>query len=217
MMQTSFIVQAIQAIHQDVLKHEADIEKLDRELGDGDHYINLKRGCQALLNLSDELAQLPIQQALQKMGMTLLGAVGGASGPLFASFFISMAKTLPNSANLVDIAHSFVQAVDAIAQRGKSGLGEKTMLDVLIPVAQHFQKMASAGQSAEQIALQLPQIAYLGLESTRPLLASKGRAAGLGERAIGHLDAGAKSCEVMIKSVCNLVTSHQNGTPQNSK
>ena len=210
-MQTSFIVQAIQSVYEDVLTHEPDIEKLDREIGDGDHYINLKRGCQTLQQICPELALLTAPQALQKIGMTLLSAVGGASGPLLASFFIAMAKTIQSPATLAEIALAFAEGVAAIGQRGKSGLGEKTMLDVLIPVAERFKQMASDGHSALEIAQQLPQVAATGLESTRPLLATKGRAAGLGERAIGHLDAGAKSCEVMINSVCRLVIAQQSG------
>lgn len=209
-MQTSFIVQAIQSVYEDVLTHEPDIEKLDREIGDGDHYINLKRGCQTLQQLCPELAELTAQQALQKIGMTLLSSVGGASGPLLASFFITMAKTLQPTASQKDIALAFAEGVAAIGQRGKSGLGEKTMLDVLIPVAEQFKQMVSDGHSALEIAQQLPHVAAEGLESTRPLLATKGRAAGLGERAIGHLDAGAKSCEVIINSVCRLVIAQQN-------
>lgn len=93
-------------------------------------------------------------------------------------------------------------------QRGKAQAGEKTMLDVLIPVALAFKQMAEQGQSSQEIAITLKHTASEGLESTRNMLATKGRAAGLGERAIGHLDAGAKSCQVMITTVCDLVLAH---------
>lgn len=195
------------AIRSAILSHEADIECLDREIGDGDHYINMKRGCEVIAGLADELNALPAADALNKIGMKLLSTIGGASGPLFASFFISMSKTLKasESAGTLQIALAFEAGVQAIMQRGKAQAGEKTMLDVLIPVADTFKQMAEQEKSSREIATALKEVASSGLESTRNMLATKGRASGLGERAIGHLDAGAKSCEVMIHAVCDVV------------
>lgn len=195
------------AIRSAILSHEADIECLDREIGDGDHYINMKRGCEAIANLADELNTLPAADALNKIGMKLLSTIGGASGPLFASFFMSMSKILKasESINTLQIALAFEAGVQAIMQRGKAQAGEKTMLDVLVPVANTFKQMAEQGLPTREIAATLKQVASTGLESTRNMLATKGRASGLGERAIGHLDAGAKSCEVMIHAVCDTI------------
>lgn len=195
------------AIRAAILAHEADIESLDREIGDGDHYINMKRGCEAINNIAAELAPLSAADALNKIGMKLLSTIGGASGPLFASFFISMGKTLKTTetATITDIALAFEAGVQAIMQRGKAQAGEKTMLDVLIPVANTFKQLAGQDKPAKEIATILKTVASEGLEYTRNLLATKGRASGLGERAIGHLDAGAKSCEVMIHAVCDQI------------
>jgi len=195
------------AIRSAILSHEADIECLDREIGDGDHYINMKRGCEAIAGMADELNTLPAADGLNKIGMKLLSTIGGASGPLFASFFMSMSKTLKasESAGTLQIALAFEAGVQAIMQRGKAQAGEKTMLDVLIPVADTFKQMAEQDKSSRDIATALKQVASSGLEATRNMLATKGRASGLGERAIGHLDAGAKSCEVMIHAVCDVV------------
>lgn len=195
------------AIRHAILDHEADIECLDREIGDGDHYINMKRGCEAITGLSGEIGDLSVADALNKIGMKLLSTIGGASGPLFASLFMSMSKTLKGSEtlNTLQMALAFEAGVQAIMQRGKAQAGEKTMLDVLIPVANTFKQMAKQDKSSQEIASALKQVASTGLESTRNMLATKGRASGLGERAIGHLDAGAKSCEVMIHAVCDAV------------
>lgn len=195
------------AIRNAILSHEADIECLDREIGDGDHYINMKRGCEAIAGLAGELNPLSAADALNKIGMKLLSTIGGASGPLFASFFMSMGKTLKTSETVgtLQIALAFEAGVQAIMQRGKAQAGEKTMLDVLIPVADTFKHLAEQGKTSHEIATSLKQVASTGLESTRNMLATKGRAAGLGERATGHLDAGAKSCEVMIHAVCDTV------------
>lgn len=198
------------AIRAAILQHEADIEGLDREIGDGDHYINMKRGCEAIVAIAPELEALSAADALNKIGMKLLSTIGGASGPLFASFFMSMGKTLKAFDNITtkEIALAFDAGVQAIMQRGKAQAGEKTMLDVLIPVSTTFKQLAEQDKSAKEIASALKVVASEGLESTRNMLATKGRASGLGERAIGHLDAGAKSCQVMIHSVCDLVLSN---------
>jgi phosphoenolpyruvate---glycerone phosphotransferase subunit DhaL len=198
------------AIRAAILQHEADIEGLDREIGDGDHYINMKRGCEAIVGIAPELEALSGADALNKIGMKLLSTIGGASGPLFASFFMSMGKTLKAFDNITikEIALAFDAGVQAIMQRGKAQAGEKTMLDVLIPVSTTFKQLAEQDKSAKEIASILKVVASEGLESTRNMLATKGRASGLGERAIGHLDAGAKSCQVMIHSVCDLVLSN---------
>ncbi len=214
-MNSSAINRYATAIRAAILAHEADIECLDREIGDGDHYINMKRGCEAITGLADELSTLPSADALNKIGMKLLSTIGGASGPLFASFFMSMSKSLKamdapsDTFSTLQIALAFEAGVQAIMQRGKAQTGEKTMLDVLIPVATAFKQLAEQGQSSKDIAVALKTIASDGLESTRNMLATKGRASGLGERAIGHLDAGAKSCQVMIHTVCDLVLAHQ--------
>lgn len=210
-MNSSAINHYAAAIRDAILAHEADIECLDREIGDGDHYINMKRGCEAIAGLADELSHLSAADALNKIGMKLLSTIGGASGPLFASFFMSMSKPLKTSDTMttLQIALAFEAGVQAIMQRGKAQAGEKTMLDVLIPVAAAFKQLAEQGQSGKDIATALKTIASDGLESTRNMLATKGRASGLGERAIGHLDAGAKSCQVMIDTICDLVLSKQ--------
>ena len=207
-MKTTFICQAVIAVHQAILAHEADIEGLDRAIGDGDHYINLKRGLDAITSMTS-LHLYPNDEALTNIGKKLLSSVGGAAGPLFASFFIEMAKYIKqvNSHELspLECAAAFAAGVQGIMHRGKAGLGEKTMLDVLIPVSNAFTLSAAAGKSVVEICADVQKAADAGLESTRNMVATKGRAAGLGERAVGHLDAGAKSCQVMINAVCDLL------------
>lgn len=208
-MNTASILLAAKAIEQAILDNEASLESLDRAIGDGDHYINMKRGAQAIVAMQEELAPLTAALALNKIGLKLLSTLGGASGPLMASFFISMAKQWPQLENqtLANTALAFDAGVQAIMQRGKAGLGEKTMLDVLIPVSKQFTLMASQQHDTRQICLALVKTAEEGLLRTKNLIATKGRAAGLGERAIGHLDPGAKSCQLMITAVCQQVLS----------
>ncbi|MEQ1601996.1 MAG: dihydroxyacetone kinase subunit DhaL [Methylophilaceae bacterium] len=208
-MNTEFILKAAQAVNAAILTHEAEIESLDREIGDGDHFINIKRGSAVVIGLQDELAGLTPDVVLQRIGMKLLSTIGGASGPLIASFFIAMAKSVKEHGGetLTEIAVAFTAGVDAIKSRGKTDIGEKTMLDVLIPVAGKFTALAGQGADFASLLQALKQEASLGMQSTKVMIASKGRAAQLGERAIGHIDPGAKSSQVMITAVCDLALS----------
>ncbi len=208
-METSFILQAAQAVNQAIINSETAIESLDREIGDGDHYLNIRRGCATVVALQGELSPLTPDAALLKIGMKLLSTIGGASGPLIGSFFMSMGKAVKEngSSSLPQIAAAFAAGVEAIKQRGKADVGQKTMLDVLIPVSRKFEELAAQGVEREALLEALKQTAEAGVESTRTMIATKGRAAFLGERAIGHLDAGAKSSQVMIHAVCDLALS----------
>ncbi len=208
-MKSEMILQIIEAVAEAIDSNEADIESLDRAIGDGDHYINMKRGSETILQMKDELAELNPSMLLNRIGMKLLSTIGGASGPLFASFFITMSKTLRTNGEEapLEIAAAFAAGVQAIMSRGKADVGEKTMLDVLVPVSTTFTQMAASCESTLVICESLKKVATEGLESTRDMIATKGRAAGLGERAVGHLDAGAKSCEVMIHASCDRIAS----------
>lgn len=208
-MNTEFILLAAEAVHRAILSSESELESLDREIGDGDHFINMKRGCSSILAMHNELAALPADSVLHRIGMKLLSSVGGASGPLFASFFMSMAKTTKElgADSLQQIAAAFAAGVEAIKTRGKADLGEKTMLDVLIPVSHAFTELAA--QNVERVVLfdHIKQVAQRGVLATRDIVATKGRAAFLGQRAIGHIDPGAKSCQIIIQTICDLALS----------
>ncbi|OIR12314.1 PTS-dependent dihydroxyacetone kinase, ADP-binding subunit DhaL [mine drainage metagenome] len=206
-MQTSIILSATQSIQASIVAHESELESLDRAIGDGDHYINMTRGAHAIVEMQGELATLSPDAALQKIGMKLLSTIGGASGPLLASFFMSMAKTLKENGDdtTEKIATAFAAGVEAIRQRGKADIGEKTMLDVLIPIADTFKTLTSQNADTQLICNTLIRTAEQGMLATKDLIATKGRAAGLGERAIGHIDPGAKSCQLMIEATCKLI------------
>jgi dihydroxyacetone kinase-like protein len=206
-MKTEFILEAANAIQQTILANESTLESLDREIGDGDHYINMKRGATTVVEMQTDLVSLTPDEALNKIGIKLLSTIGGASGPLLASFFMNMAKVLKvnGDESTLKIAAAFAGGVQAIIQRGKAGLGEKTMLDVLIPVSNEFVLQATQNNDVKLICAKLIYTAEQGMLSTKGLIATKGRAAGLGERAIGHIDPGAKSCQLMIETVCKLI------------
>jgi dihydroxyacetone kinase-like protein len=204
-MKTPHIIDALEAVQAAILANESQIESLDRAIGDGDHFINVRRGCDVLMAMRDDLAPLAPGAAFNKIGMKLLSTIGGASGPLISSFFISMGKTLAGIAepDRRQFAAAFVAGVEAIKSRGKADLGEKTMLDVLIPVSRLLQCLAEENAPLPQLCEQLTAEAHRNMLATRDMTATKGRASFLGERALGHIDPGSKTCEVAITAVCD--------------
>ena len=207
-MDTEFILRCVKAVQEAIDTHQADIESLDREIGDGDHLINITRGCAVVAAMEETLRPLPPDEVFIRIGKKLLSSIGGASGPLIASFFMAMGETLrkqgAEAITAATFAPAFAAGVAAIGQRGKAGLGEKTMLDVLIPVAQTFETLAVQGDTPA-LCQALRAEALKGMLGTKDMLATKGRAAFLGERAIGHIDPGSKSCQVAITAVCDTV------------
>jgi len=206
-MNTMLIIRSARAVQQSILSHEADIEMLDRAIGDGDHFINVRRGCEVVANLTPELTELAPSDALQKIGMKLLGTIGGASGPLIASFFLAMAKTLDGivEPERHDFAAAFAAGVEAIKLRGKADVGEKTMLDVLIPAARLLTRLVDENAALSDICAQMSDEAHQNMLATKDMIATKGRAYFLGERALGHIDPGCKTCQVAIEAVCDVV------------
>jgi len=208
-MDTQTILESIQAVNDAILANEHAIESLDREIGDGDHFINIKRGCGALMAMREELAPLSPSDAFQRMGMKLMSTIGGASGPLIASFFISMGKTLKgnDTPDGPAFAEAFSNGVDSIRKLGKANIGEKTMLDVLIPAAQMLTRLHAEGAPLGEIADKLKEESERNMLGTKNTVATKGRAHFLGERALGHIDPGSKTCQVAIWAICDQLTS----------
>jgi phosphoenolpyruvate---glycerone phosphotransferase subunit DhaL len=206
-MNTALIIESIAAVQKSILANEAHIESLDRAIGDGDHFINVKRGCETITAMAEDLKDEKPAQAFQKIGMKLLATIGGASGPLISSFFISMGKALDGvvEPDRTQFAQAFAAGVEAIKHRGKADLGEKTMLDVLIPTARLLQKLTSENATLDVICKQLKEDATANMLSTKDMIATKGRAHFLGERALGHIDPGSKTCEISIAAVCDLL------------
>ena len=187
------------------------LTELDRAIGDGDHGANLRRGFDAVAALGAELDAMPPGQALQKAGMTLVMKVGGASGPLYGSLLMGIGKSLAGAANPApaggtpspsEIAEALRAGIDMVRQRGKSDAGDKTMLDVLIPVCEALDEGVSQSLPIPRLLDELDAAAARGRESTRALRARKGRASFLGERSIGHLDPGASSGRIIIDALC---------------
>jgi dihydroxyacetone kinase-like protein len=180
--------------------HADELTTLDRAVGDGDHGANMRRGFAALVAAEDEIATLDFGPALQKAGMTLVMSVGGASGPLYGSLLMAIGKAgngVPDDATAV--ADRLAAGIDAVKKRGKSDVGAKTMLDVLVPVLEAIRLPDDSPIAAARKA------ADTGLAETRDMKATKGRASFLGERSVGHLDPGARSSALLVHAICDAI------------
>ena len=176
-----------------IAAHAEELTALDQAIGDGDHGLNMKRGFEAVRAEADAFAAKPLPDALKAIGTKLVMTVGGASGPLFGTLFMALGKEIAADPDRNNLAAAFGKAVDAVAARGKSQIGQKTMLDVLQPVHDAL----AGGKTAAEIA----DIADAAAEATVPMKALRGRASFLGERSIGHMDAGARSTALLVRSV----------------
>ena len=201
----------IQAVSNTINDNADEVAELDRAIGDGDHVINLQRGIAALQAIETELGELEWAPALMKTGMTLMSTMGGASGSLFGTLFLSMSKAAKDkSLNTATWADIFHQGVESVKQRGKADLGEKTMLDTLIPVANRLREDSTNGTEFNQLLKNASEQAITGMASTKELIATKGRASFLGERAIGHIDAGARTSQLIICTICDVLAQQNN-------
>jgi phosphoenolpyruvate---glycerone phosphotransferase subunit DhaL len=185
----------IAAVAACIIEHDDELTALDAAIGDGDHGHNMKRGCEAVLQNLDALAAMTLPELLKAIGMKLVMTVGGASGPLYGTLFLALGKELPAEPSRDDAVRAFAAAIAAVKARGKSDVGQKTMLDVLVPV--HDVLAEGAG------AASIKDTAARAAEATVPIKATRGRASFLGERSIGHMDPGARSASLMIAALCD--------------
>ncbi|MBR0856866.1 dihydroxyacetone kinase subunit DhaL [Bradyrhizobium liaoningense] len=180
----------VRALAASVIEHADELTSLDQAIGDGDHGLNMKRGFEAVLAALPGLADKPLPEMLKAIGMTLVMKVGGASGPLVGTFFMELGKALPEQPSRVDLVAATEKAIVAVKTRGRSEAGQKTLLDVLVPV----HAVLAGGGDAKAIAAEAAQAA----DRTTPMQAIRGRASFLGERSIGHMDPGSRSASLLI-------------------
>ena len=184
---------------EQVIASAPELTSLDQAIGDGDHGANMKRGFEAVLNKLDTISEQPLDEALKTIGKTLVMTVGGASGPLYGSFFLAAGEALSHDKSLLDdLVDVFGSGVNAVSARGRSHAGEKTMLDVLVPVLETLKADAGRPDLIERVRAAATE----AVERTAPMQATKGRASFLGARSVGHVDPGARSSCVLVQAVC---------------
>ena len=206
-MSTKFLIDNAKLIELSINENAEEIEKLDQEIGDGDHIFNVQRGIKLVIDLEPTIKDLPMSKALNTIAMKVLSGIGGSSGALFGTLFMTLAKgkNIDSGIDFNKSVEIFYDAVQAVKMRGKADIGEKSMMDVLIPVANCLQDGVQNNKAINEILSEAIQVAEKGMQSTKDLLATKGRASFLGERAKGHIDPGARSSQLMIKTVCESV------------
>jgi len=190
------IVGALDLLCERLVLAEADLNALDRAIGDGDHGGNMARAARSLQAMRGELDGLPAGEVLRRIGKAIVMSAGGASGPLYGTLLLEMGKSLPAEPTPSDWAAAFMAGVAGAGRRGRSAEGEKTMLDVLAPAARALEAR-SADDGAGAIRA-MRDAARAGFDAQRPLRATKGRAAYVGERSIGQDDPGAASSLLAI-------------------
>lgn len=183
-------------------EHREHLTDLDRAIGDGDHGTNMVRGFGRCAELADEEEFGSIDAYLKKVGMTLVSTVGGASGPLYGTFFLRLSGPLSASTE-VDVgtlAQGLRAGVDGIVARGRAEVGDKTMYDAFAPALEAFEAAFAAGGSTAECLRAAAEAGARGRDATGPLVARKGRASYLGERSAGHVDPGATSAVLLLEA-----------------
>ncbi len=193
----------------------AALTALDQAIGDGDHGINLDRGFTAIVaQLDAGRPEADDDRALdgallRNAGRTLISTVGGAAGPLYGTAFVRAGNTVATADPALEPADVLLTALEAaiggIAGLGKATMGEKTMLDALVPALRAGQGARGGGATGPAVATAIADAAEAGAFATRPMLATKGRASYLGERSIGHQDPGATSSALLLRALADAI------------
>ena len=186
----------IQAATQTLIDHVDELTALDQATGDGDHGLNMRRGALAIQAQLEALSAMAPNDALRTMGMRCVSTIGGSSGPVFGTLLITLAKELPAAPGPADLARALRAGIAALTRLGKAEVGQKTLLDVLDPVAM----LLEAG--GNDLVARVKQGAADAAKATAAMAAIKGRASFLGERALGHVDPGSRSMALIIGAVC---------------
>lgn len=197
------VVEILHYIAEVMEENKEFLTDLDNVIGDGDHGINMARGFAEVEKQADSFVGKDIGNILKTVGMTLVSKVGGSSGPLYGTAFMKAGVTIgaKNEIGLSDFLGALEAGVEGVKARGKSTTGEKTMLDAMVPALDAMKEQQAAGADVKHVLEAGVQAAETGVEETKPMVATKGRASYLGERSIGHQDPGATSFTLLLKEI----------------
>jgi phosphoenolpyruvate---glycerone phosphotransferase subunit DhaL len=192
----------IRAFAAAVAENKEYLTELDSAIGDADHGINMNRGMAAVVAKLDAGEAGDVGALLKAVGMTLVSTVGGASGPLYGTLFLEMGKSAAGKSELSgqDWADALAAGVAGVQRRGKAELGDKTMLDALVPAVETLRSALADGSTLDEALRRSAETAQAGMTATIPLVAHKGRASYLGERSANHQDPGATSSWLLLRT-----------------
>lgn len=190
----------VQAFAAEVAAHRDLLTALDAAIGDADHGANLDRGAAAAVAALAATPPATPGAACKAVGMALVSTVGGASGPLYGTFFLRVGSSAGDAAALdaAEVAVAVRAGLDGVVARGRAQAGDKTMYDALAPACDALDAAVAAGRSLPDALADAARAAEAGRDATIPLLARKGRASYLGERSVGHQDPGATSAAMLV-------------------
>jgi dihydroxyacetone kinase-like protein len=202
------IVKWLQAIGHVMETNKEFLTQLDAAIGDADHGINMERGFNKVNSQLSAVVDKDIGSILKSTGMTLISSVGGASGPLYGTFFLRAATVASgkHELNTTELADVLKAGLSGVIERGKAQVGDKTMVDALTPAVEAFEQAAEDNADIAEALGQTVAAAEQGIKDTIPLIARKGRASYLGERSIGHQDPGATSVYLILKALHDVVS-----------
>jgi dihydroxyacetone kinase-like protein len=202
----SFFQDWLHAFADRISDNKKHLTKLDSAIGDGDHGQNMNRGLQAAIEKVGTVED--VKAAFRDAAMAIISKTGGASGPLYGTFFMEAGKAAPgNEISLADFAAMMQAGLDGVQRRGKAELEDKTMVDAMVPAVKALQNAADAGDDWPTALRAAADAAHEGMKATTPLVARKGRASYLGERSAGHQDPGATSTHLLFDAAAEAVES----------
>ena len=201
------VIEVLTQISEQIQMEKEFLTELDNVIGDGDHGINMARGFKEVEKKLPDLIGKDIGAIFKAVGMTLVSTVGGASGPLYGTAFLKASAAVGNKTEIDggDFIAALEAAIGGIEMRGKAHEGEKTMLDALIPALNAMKKSYAESKDFKAALAQGVAAAEQGVEYTKTIIATKGRASYLGERSIGHQDPGATSSCLMLKVISRMI------------
>jgi phosphoenolpyruvate---glycerone phosphotransferase subunit DhaL len=209
------VVKWLENIAQVLEQNKQYLTDLDSPIGDADHGSNMDRGFKKVIEKLPTFASTDIGNILKTTGMTLMSSVGGASGPLYGTFFMKSGMTIGSKEELTDedLVELLESGVQGVIQRGRAQLQDKTMIDAWTPAVEALKQALQNGADTAAALSSAVDGAEAGMKATIPLQARKGRASYLGERSIGHQDPGATSSYLILRALLQAVQAepaHQN-------
>lgn len=202
MISNAEVINILDQIGNKIIEEKDFLTELDRPIGDNDHGINMAKGFTEVKKKLESMADADLGTIFKSTGMTLVSTVGGSSGPLYGTAFMKMGMALngKKEMNMQEFLAALQMGVEGVGQRGRSTTEEKTMLDAMVPALNAMKEASEGGQTAKAALEAGVKAAEAGVEHTKELIATKGRASYVGERGIGHQDPGATSFTFMLQT-----------------
>lgn len=197
------------AFRDRVTEQRSYLTELDSAIGDADHGANMARGMAAVMEKVGTASSATVDELFKTVGMTLVTSVGGASGPLYGTFFLRLGMTAGPVAecDAAALAAALRAGLDGVVARGRAEAGDKTMFDAMAPALEAMDAAVASGASLAEATAAARDAAAAGRDATEPLVARKGRASYLGERSAGHLDPGSASTALLFDALAEVAAS----------